>query len=103
MASESAIDWVSGRVMRVQIVSDIVCFLSHQPIVFCHASNYSTINGESLPIFNFDRLDKFLWKLTNDYGLNPTIEFMTVLKGLKIDELTWESLAYQLVARYIGL
>jgi hypothetical protein len=66
-------------------------------------SNYSTENGEPFPIFDFDRLDKFLWKLTNDYQLKPTIEFMTTLKFRKINPLLWESLAYQLLARYIGL
>jgi hypothetical protein len=64
-------------------------------------SNYTHPSSE-LPVFDFTRLDDFLWKLINDYRLTPTIEFMTALR-LKRDATAWEDLAYQLISRYIGV
>lgn len=58
---------------------------------------------QPLPVFDFTRLDKFLWKLIMEYRLQPTIEFMTTLKLRKINATVWEDLAYQLVSRYIGM
>lgn len=66
-------------------------------------SNYSSIDNQQLPQFNFTRLDNFMWSLINDYHLNPTIEFMTTLKPRKINGIVWEDLAYQIVSRYIGV
>ncbi|CRL01954.1 CLUMA_CG015068, isoform A [Clunio marinus] len=59
-------------------------------------------NGTQFPTLNFNRLDKFLWKLINDYRLNPTIEFMTTLKFKKLNTVIWEDFAYQVISRYIG-
>ena len=54
-------------------------------------------------MYDFQRLDNFLWSLINDYQLLPTIEIMTTGKTKRLDEIVWEDLTYQLLSRYIEL
>lgn len=54
-------------------------------------------------MYDFQRLDTFLWSLINDYQLLPTIELMKTGKFKRLDAGVWEDLTYQLLSRYIGL
>lgn len=56
----------------------------------------------NLPIYEFEKLDKFLRKLIHEYKLYPTIEFMTTLKFKELSEKLWEDFAYKIISHYIG-
>ena len=69
-------------------------------VIFILHSNYTQFD---IPVYDFERLDNFLWSLINDYQLLPTIEIMTTGIMKRLDGIVWEDLTYQLVSRYIGL
>jgi hypothetical protein len=63
------------------------------------------VRSTKVPLYDFQKLDEFLDKLTNDYGLQPTIEFMTSLNFRRkfLNSITWENLAYEISSRYLGM
>ncbi|CAO1383924.1 unnamed protein product [Diamesa hyperborea] len=61
-------------------------------------SNYTQFD---IPVYDFQRLDSFLWSLINDYQLLPTIEIMKAGNMKRFDGIVWEDLTYQLLSRYI--
>lgn len=57
-----------------------------------------------MPVYDFEKLDTFLDKITYEYDLLPTIEFMTTLK-FELKDLCselWQNLAFQITSRYLG-
>lgn len=69
--------------------------------LFIYSSAYDSKN----PQYDFRKLDTFLDKLTFEYNLHPTIEFMIstlMYKRKDFDNILWQNLAFQIISRYIG-